>query len=433
MTASAPPCRQAFDPKRPSPSVHPADRIRGATSSLLAGKTVVLAVTGSIAAVKSVELARELVRHGARVVPVMSPSATRLVGVDALWFACGEKPIVELTGATEHVLHDAADLLLVAPATGNTVSKLALGIDDTTVTTFFTARRDKAATLVAPAMHAEMWDSPFLKENLAKLRAHGVTVLDPFFEEGKAKLPEPEHIVEHVLRMLGPRTLAGRRILVVNGSTLEPLDDMRVVTNRSSGRTGVALAREAWRLGADVTLWQGHGHVETPRHFHVERFVTVEDLVRLAPQAAGFDAALVPAAISDYGPGKADGKIPSEKGSVVLRLDALPKFLPELRRHMKGALVPFKAESGLPRDELVAKARASAEKHHAPFVVANDLSRVALDATEVLIVDRTSATPLAGSKDEVARGILARLAKDVPPPGARGTGPHRVAREADPA
>lgn len=392
--------------------VHPADRIRGATSSLLHGKTVVLGVTGSIAAVKTVELARELVRHGARVVPVMSRAATQIVGVDALWFATGERPIIELTGATEHVLHDGADLLLVAPATGNTVSKMALGIDDTAVTTFFTARRDKAATLVAPAMHAEMWDSPFLKENLAKLRAHGVTVLDPYFEEGKAKLPEPDVIVEHVLRMLGPKTLARRKVLIVNGSTLEPLDDMRVVTNRSSGRTGVALAREAWRLGADVTLWQGHGHVEVPRHLHVERFVTVEDLVRMAPKAAGFDAALVPAAISDYGPGKTDGKIPSEKGGIVLRLDALPKFLPELRRHMKGALVPFKAESGLPSDELVAKARASAERHHAAFVVANDLSRVALDATDVLLVDRAKAVPVSGSKDDVARGILARLAQE---------------------
>ncbi|HLE96257.1 MAG TPA: bifunctional phosphopantothenoylcysteine decarboxylase/phosphopantothenate--cysteine ligase CoaBC [Candidatus Thermoplasmatota archaeon] len=393
--------------------MHPADRLRGSTSSHLAGKRIVLGVTGSIAAVKSVEVARELIRHGADVVPVMTRAATRILHPDALEFATGHAPVLELTGATEHVRDADADLLVVAPATGNTVAKLALGIDDTTVTTYFTARREKRRTIVAPAMHETMWESPPLQARLAELRAMGVTVLDPFFEEGKAKLPEPDAIVEHVLRALGPGTLAGKRVLVVNGSTLEPLDDMRVVTNRSSGRMGVALARGAWRLGADVEMWFGHGHVEHPRHLPTRRFVTIADLQALAPEAARFDAVLVPAAISDYGPARSEGKIPSEKGALELRLAPLPKFLVALRRHFRGVLVPFKAESGLPHAELVQRARRSLEANDAAFVVANDLGEVALDSTSALLVDRATAVPVSGTKDEVAAAVLARLAQEL--------------------
>lgn len=397
--------------------MHPSERILGASSRLLAGKTVVLGVTGSIAAVRSVELARELLRHGARVVPVMTREATRIVHPNALEFATGVEPIVELSGAVEHVQlmgSDAggADLLLVAPCTANTLSKMAHGIDDSPVTTFFSTGALRIPTLVAPAMHETMQAHPFLVENEQRLRRAGVRFVEPTVAEGKAKLAEPETIVEHVLRLLGPRSLEGKRVLVIAGATQEPIDDMRVVSNRSSGATGVALAREAWRAGADAELWAAHVEVALPDHVPTKRFGSVEDLLALAPQAKGFDAVLVPAALSDYAPEPREGKVPSDRGDLTLRLKALPKALDELRKHAAGALVPFKAEARVTEVELVERARASLRKRGAPFVVANLLSEVSAERARVLLVDERSATPVEGTKDEVARAVVERLARE---------------------
>ncbi|HWH08275.1 MAG TPA: phosphopantothenoylcysteine decarboxylase, partial [Candidatus Thermoplasmatota archaeon] len=201
--------------------------------------------------------------------------------------------------------------------------------------------------------------------------------------------------------------LAGRRVLVVNGATQEPLDDMRVVSNRSTGEMGCALAREAFRHGAEVAHWFAHGEAPLPPHLPTRRFSTVEDLLSMAKEAAGFDAVLVPAALSDYAPDRRAGKVPSAGGDLDVRLRALPKALDELRRHATGALVPFKAESG---GDLVAKARATGQRVGAPFVVANDLADVRPGRTRVLLVDAMDARPVEGTKDEVARAVLARLA-----------------------
>ena len=405
---------------RRCPRVHPADRLAGQRSRLLEGKTVVLGVTGSIAAVRTVELARELIRHGARVVPVMTKDAQKILHPYALEFATGVRPVTEITGMVEHVKwlgtgEGKADLFLIAPCTGNTLSKIALGIDDSTVTTFAATGLPTTPLVIAPAMHDTMYANPFLVENIRRLQERGVTVLDPFIEENKAKLPEPEVIVEHALRALGPGTLRGKRVLVVNGSTIEPIDSMRVVTNKSTGRMGVALVREAFRMGADVEHWWGHGHLDAPLPpVPTRRFVTVEDLVAMAKDARGFDAALVPAAISDFGPDVAGGKLPSDGDAPVLRLRALPKFVQELRRAFDGALVSFKAESGITEAQLVERARKGLKKNGSRFVVANLLEAVQPDASRALLVDDASATPVAGSKDEVARAVLERLAKELP-------------------
>lgn len=407
---------------------HPSERIAGATSKHLAGKHVVLAVTGSIAAVRVVEIARELLRHGARVTPVMTRAACEILHPNALEFATGVAPVTKLTGQVEHVRDKECDLLLVAPATGNTISKMALGIDDTPVTTYFTALPDKSKCLVAPAMHESMWTSPFLEENLQRLSRAGVTILPPFFEEGKAKLPEPDVIVAHALRALSPGTLRGKRLLVINGSTVEPLDEMRVVTNKSTGRMGVALVEEAFRLGAHVEHWFGHGHVahhESPAHVATKRFVTVADLLAMVEgtDLSRFDAVLMPAAISDYGPAASSGKIPSEGGDLTLRLSPLPKVVKALRERYHGALVAFKAESGIAEKALVEKARRSIAANRAAFVVANDLRSVGVDDTSVLLVDERDVRSVRGTKHEVAVAVLEKLARALPaqdaarPPG----------------
>ena len=398
--------------------VHPADRLRGAASQLLSGRTIVLGVTGSIAAVRTVELARELIRHGARVVPVMTKDAQKILHPYALEFATGVRPVTEITGQVEHVTYmgrgeGKADLLLIAPATGNTISKMALGIDDSPVTTFFATAAAANPVMVAPAMHDTMYDNPVLVRHLEALRGMGVDVLQSVIEESKAKMMEPEAIVEHVLRRLGPRSLAGKRVLVVNGATAEPIDDMRTLSNRSTGRMGAALAREAWRLGADVEHWLGHNDLRELPRVPTRRFSSLADLDALLPETKAFDAILVPAALSDFAPDAARGKLPSEGAAPTLRLHALPKFVRELRKHSEATLVSFKAESGVDDRALAEKARRSLERNGATFVVANLIENVGRDDARVLLVDAKDVTPLAGTKDEVARGILARLAREL--------------------
>lgn len=398
--------------------MHPAKRLRGVSSRLLEGRTIVLGVTGSIAAVRTVELARELIRHGAHVVPVMSKDATKILHPYALEFATGVRPITEITGQVEHVTlmgrgEGKADLLLIAPATGNTISKMALGIDDSPVTTFFATAAAANPVMVAPAMHDTMYDNPVLVRNLDALRSMGVDVLASLIEESKAKMLEPEAIVEHVLRRLGPRTLAGKRVLVVNGATQERVDDMRVLSNRSTGRMGASLAREAFRLGADVEHWYAHGDLAELPRVPTRRFSSVDDLLALLPETKRFDAIVVPAALSDFAPAAAAGKIPSDAPPPPLVMRALPKFVRELRKHTDAALVSFKAEAGLGEDALVASARRSLERAGSRFVVANDIANAGASEARVLLVDGARATPLVGTKDEVARGVLARLAEEL--------------------
>ncbi|MCK4718489.1 MAG: DNA/pantothenate metabolism flavoprotein, partial [Thermoplasmata archaeon] len=217
--------------------MHPADHIRGQKDDVLEGKTIVLGVTGSIAAVETVKLARELTRLGARVIPVMTHAAARIIHPDALWFACGTPAITELTGAVEHValcgdVPDHADLLLIAPCTANTIGKIAYGVDDTPVTTMATTALGTGIPVVlVPAMHGSMYENPMVAENLDKLSAAGIIFTGPKIEEGKAKMASQDDIVLESLRALGPRKLEYTRVLVIAGPTREPVDSMRTLTN----------------------------------------------------------------------------------------------------------------------------------------------------------------------------------------------------------
>ena len=206
---------------------HPSLDISGSLGSELAGKKIVLALSGSVAVVQSVELARLLIRHGAEVFPVMSQQATRLIGPELLEWATGQRPIVELTGKIEHValvgnVPRPADLLLIAPATANTIGKMAAGIDDTPVTTFFTtAFGEGIPVLVVPAMHLSMYRHPFVKENISKLEKWGVSVVMPRFSEGKAKIDDSETILASVISRLSKRKdFEGKTVLVTAGRTV---------------------------------------------------------------------------------------------------------------------------------------------------------------------------------------------------------------------
>lgn len=403
--------------------MHPVENIRGSVSRHLAGRHVVLGVCGSIGAVKCVELARELIRHGAQVTAVMTPAATRILHPDALHFATGRPPILALTGAVEHValLGDVpgkADLLLVAPATANTVAKLALGIDDSTVTTCATvAFGTKTPVVVAPAMHEAMLEHPLLADHQKTLvQRLGVTWVEPRHEEKKAKLADVDAIVEAVIHRLaseGPKTagpLAGKACLVVTGATWEAIDDVRVLTNRSSGESGRILATELCRLGADVTVWQAH-----PRHTFaapvaVEPFETVEDLLaKVASTRRDWDMIWMPAAIGDYAPGRAEGKLPSEKKALELTLHPLPKVIEALRkRSPKAFLVAFKAEAT--SKGLETRARERLRRYKAQAIVANAAASFGAENTQALLVLPKGKKAFSGPKSTVLAALARELA-----------------------
>ncbi|HHT75136.1 MAG: bifunctional phosphopantothenoylcysteine decarboxylase/phosphopantothenate--cysteine ligase CoaBC [Methanomassiliicoccaceae archaeon] len=391
--------------------MHPSEGIRSAKSRLLEGKRIVLGITGSIAAVECFNLARELIRHGADVQAVMSPEALKLVTPDAMRFATGNEVITELDGRTQHVdllgsYDDHADLLLIFPCTANTLSKMALGIDDTAVTTMSTiAIGGGVPVIVAPAMHASMLEHPAVKKNMNTLREMGVEFVGPRMEEKKAKVATVEEIAAAVARRLGPMDLAGRKVFVIGGASEEPIDDVRVITNRSTGETAVQLAMAAWLRGADVELWAGRMSHPVPSYIERRDFQSVRDLLDMVNGEAK-DIVIVPAALSDYAARPSRGKIPSNLDSLRIDLEPLPKVLPALR-HSARVLVGFKAEVGPSDDELLRRARARMEEYGLDLIVANDLGKVSKGETSSFLL-RSDGTVerYEGSKEGLAHRIL---------------------------
>ncbi len=399
--------------------MHPAKRIHAAKSEKLKGKRVVLAVTGSIAAVETVKLSRELIRHGAEVVPVLSKDAMEILHPNALHFATGREPIVRIDGSVPYIelvgTDGTADLLLIAPATSNTVAKVAMGIDDTVVTTFAqNALGAGIPILIAPAMHETMYSNPLIAAHIKALEKLGVEFVTPKFEEEKAKLADLEEIVERVIRRIGSRELEGERVVVVTGSTVEPIDDVRVLTNRTSGETGVELAKAAFEKGADVELWLGRHHTVAPKYLPTKTFETTEDLLKLS-ESLDADICVVPAAISDFSPKKSKGKIPTRGGPLTLELSPTPKVLPALRKGAK-VLVGFKAEAGVTASELKSRALALMKEVGLDLVVANDVTKVGRGTTSILVLDRKGgAESFEGSKslaaEKIWRAVLHGLAR----------------------
>ena len=398
--------------------MRPADRIRGAKDRKLEGKTIVLGVTGSIAAVESVKLARELLRHGAEVHPVLSGAATGIVHPNALEFATGRPAITKLDGSMHYLemcgAGGKANLLLIAPCTSNTISKVANGIDDTTVTTYaMNALGAGIPVLIAPAAHETMMDNPIVMMNVRRLRDLGVEFVEPKREEDKAKMADVEAIVARVLRRLGPRDLEGKRVLVIAGATVEPIDDVRVVTNRSTGGTGLELAKAAYERGGDVELWLGRHEVDVPPWLPTRGFVTASELSKMAEDAEA-DVCLVPAAVADFAPKKRKGKVPSRGGPLDIRLEPTPKVLRLLRKNAK-VLVGFKAEHGVRAEELKKRSMALLKETALDFVVANDMAQVKGTATVVTVFDaRGRAATFDGPKALVADRVWSAVLHGLP-------------------
>lgn len=377
-------------------------------SSLLKDKKIVLGVTGSISAVESVKLIHELRRHGAEVYPVVTESSKKIIHPASLEYASENKVVEELTGAIEHVrLVEDSDLFLVAPSTANTLSKMAHGIDDSPVTSVFSNALGKIPIIMVPAMHLNMYTNPIIVKNIEVLKSFGVTFVEPEVEESKAKIADYQTIVAEVIRALHDE-LRDRKICIIGGSSYENIDDVRIITNNSTGETAVDIAMMAYYLGADVKLFLGNVRVEIPRFLKFENFTNLASLVSKIDEIRKSDIVIVPAALSDFTVVKKKGKISTEK-SFSATLKPTPKFLKLLRAKYKGKIVGFKAEYGVSRDELISRARKRMAEYSLDMVVANDLKNVKPGLTKVVVIKGSEKTDLEGEKTEVAKRILELL------------------------
>ena len=380
---------------------------------MLEGANVALGVCGSIAAVKTVELAHELRRRGAEVRAVMTDGARGIVHPWALEFATDNPVVTEITGSVEHVelcnRDGWADVLVVAPSTANTVGKMAAAVDDTPVTTCATtALGADVPVVVAPAMHEPMYDHPGVLEAIETLESWGVAFVAPRIEEEKAKIADEEAIVLATARAAGDRPMADERVVVTSGPTSEPVDPVRVITNRASGRTGRAVAKACYVRGAEVTLVHDGPEVPYADVRAVETAAEMREAVLSVADDA--DAVVSAAAVGDYTVEAADEKIRSGR-ELALELEPTPKLIDAVReRHPDLPVVGFKLETAGDDAAMVEAARAILERADLSFVVANDVSVMGAESTRVLVVRADDVTEHAGSKRVVGDRVAAELA-----------------------
>ena len=369
----------------------------------LENKRIVLAVCGSIAAVETIKLSHELRRRGAEVIPVITEAACGIIHPDALTYACATPAITKITGMVEHVLYcgegGKADLLLIAPSTANTISKIACGIDDTIVTTFATTAIGRGMPIVlAPAMHESMYRHPIVKKNLESLPSLGIEVVPPRIEEEKAKIAGIEEICLYAEKALTKQSLAGKNVLVTSGSCREAVDSVRVMTTRSSGKMGREAALEAFRRGADVTVvsnTEQHGKIPCVKNISI---VSAEDMAEAVLGQTAPDYYVSAAAVSDFAPVCSAEKIHSGK-PVSIHLQPLPKLITQMSG--KGTkIIGFK----IGEDAVEAGKRLLAEED-VILVAANYPETMGAKTGEYILLTKGAETNVSGEKDVIAREI----------------------------
>lgn len=390
---------------------------------------IALGVTGGIGAYKAVEIARGLQKQGHDVVAIMTRSARRFV--QPLTFeAITRHPVITTQwkpGANADIEHIAiastADLLLIAPATANTIGKFAHGIADDFLSSLYLATR--ALVIMAPAMNTNMFEHPAVQENMRILAERGVRFVDPGAGYlacgwiGKGRLAEPEDVVAFVQQALRPLGhLTGRRVLVTAGPTFEDLDPVRFIGNRSSGRMGYAIAAEAAQRGASVTLISGPTHIDAPPAAQLVKVRSAADMhAAVMQQASEADVIVMAAAVADYAPERVAGqKIAKGDGPLTVALARTKDILGDLGRLPSRAkdrrplLVGFAAET----HDVIEHARAKLSRKAVDLIVANDVSQAGrgfdVETNAVTLIDNEQTEDVAlGSKATVAGRVLDRV------------------------
>ena len=391
--------------------------------SEFSGRTIVLGVGGGIAAYKACELARLFVKGGATVRVAMTPAATRFVGPLTFQALSGAPVLTDVLDATQertygHLeLGRAADLLVVAPATADLLARLRAGMADDAVTT--TALACDCPVLLAPAMNVRMWASPAVRENVAALEKRGWQTVGPASgaladgDVGPGRLSEPEEIAAAAARLLGPRDLSGRKVVITAGPTREPIDPVRFISNPSTGRMGFALAKVAARRGAKVVLVAGPVELPDPVKVKVKRVDTAEEMAAAVDEEADdLDLFVAAAAVSDYRPRDvASQKKKKTEEDEPLVLTRTPDILASIGKRFAGkagapVVVGFAAET----EGLLENAKKKLASKRCDLVVANKVGRpgagFAGDRNRVVLVGPGERSHVEGTKEVVAEAIL---------------------------
>ncbi len=389
------------------------------------GRHVVLAVSGGIAAYKAVDIARTLVDAGAHVAPIMTEDAHRFIGPVTLSALSSEKVHTSLWDDDSTIPHtrlaQRTDVIVVAPATARVISAYATGSSEDLLTATLIATR--APVVVCPAMHTEMWEHPAVQDNITLLRRRGVIIVEPEHgrlaggDVGQGRLASTENIVSAVEAALNTaRDLAGVKVVVTAGGTREPIDAVRVIANRSSGKQGHALAEEAMRRGAEVTLITT-ADISTPSGIAVVRLETAAQMHEaVSSAAASADVVIMAAAVADFRPVPVStGKWKKRDGAPMVTLEPTVDILADIASSKRPTqvLVGFAAET----DDIVANAQAKLESKRLDLLVANDVSAPGVgfqhDTNAVTLFTPGAPlrhVPLAG-KHEIARAVLDSVAE----------------------
>lgn len=391
---------------------------------MLTGKTVVLGVTGSIAAYKMANLTSMLVKQHADVYVLMTKNATNFIHPITFETLTNHKTLVDTFDRNfnyniEHVsLAKKADIVLVAPASANVIGKIANGIADDMLTT--TVMACKCKKLIAPAMNTQMFENPIVQDNLKKLEHYGMTVIQPAVgllackDVGAGKLPSEEELMDYILQEIRfEKDLVGKKILITAGPTVESIDPVRFISNHSTGKMGYALARVAAERGADVTLISGPVNLQTPRFVKTVPVVSAQDMFEaVKAHSAEADIIIKAAAVADYTPEVvADEKIKKSDGEAELKLKRTTDILKWLGENRAVGKKQFLCGFSMETEHMVENSRAKLEKKNLDMIVANNLkvpgAGFGVDTNVVTLITRSETKELPQmSKEEVADGIL---------------------------
>jgi len=406
---------------------HTSKNIVGTEGDELEGKVIIHCITSSISCYLAPQISRKLMRYGAKVIPVISPEAAKFVNPLIFEWATGEIPITVIEGQVEHVKYaglsaEKADLILIAPITANSISKIACGIMDTPVTLIAgTALGNNIPIIMVPTMHEVMMNNKAIKQNILKLREMNVTFISPKVEEEKAKIPEQEEIVEICIRKLYNKKLQGKKILITAGPTRAYIDGIRFISNPSSGKMGFSIALEAWRRGAEVQLIHGPSLIQPPGIINdavkVETVDEMYDKVTKSIQENQFDHIILAAAMNDFTAEEIQDTKVSSKESWEIKLKQVKKLADKIKELTPNSqLVLFKAEYEKLDKDLVEIAEKRMKETNADYIVANDVSdkkfgfesdlnRVAISFKQ----EKKDVIWVEGTKLEVAKKILDEL------------------------
>jgi len=401
---------------------HPSKDIVGSDGKELKGKRIVLCISASVAAYKAVDLARLLIRHGADVHVVMSKSSKILLTPDLMKWATGNEVVDELTWKLEHIQlanYGVSDLIMYYPCTGNTLSKIANGIDDTPVTSIASvALGSKIPIMIALAMHEAMYENPVLKENIEKLKGL-VEFIEPNIIEGKAKVAESEVVLNAILaKFYGNSKLKRKNVLITAGATIEYIDPIRVITNPASGKLGTAIAEEANRLGVNVTMIWGRGSTIMPNNVRMIKVNTSDEMMDTVIdelQNNNYDIAIMTAAVSDFKPERFNyEKIDTRSNEqIIIKLKTTSKIVDKIKKvSPQTFLIVFKADFNVENEQLVKTAYTKMKECNADMIVANDVGRkgsgMDSDNIEVFLISKDKRIihiPLQ-SKKAIAKKLL---------------------------